>query len=355
MIQWKWLRSWEAVLAAALVVELLVLGAINPAFLSVENLLYSTSDFAHVILGALGLTLVVITAGIDISGVSIMGLASIVLGLSWVAGVDIWVAVLIALAVGSLAGAFNGLLVANTDVNPLVLTLGSMFMFAGVATGLPGVLDLLGFKAYGAGGFAAYQYEGITGLPKEFTALAHGGVGWVPNPLIAVLLFALALSAILHRTRFGRYLYLIGVNPNVARYSGVPVKSAIVAVYMLSAFGAAMAGVILTSYFTSARSDLGSEALLNIITAVVLGGTDILGGSGTVLGTLLAGLVLGFLRQGLLALGVSNDVIPIIVGGLLVGTVAVKLGLIAFNQKRGNRRAYQLEISETREGGGSPA
>jgi len=200
-----------------------------------------------------------------------MGLASIVLGLSWVAGADIWLAVLIALAVGSLAGTFNGLLVANTDVNPLVLTLGSMFMFAGIATGLPGVLDLLGFKAYGAGGFAAYQYEGITGLPKEFTALAHGGLGWVPNPLIAVLLFALVLSLILHRTRFGRYLYLIGVNPNVARYSGVPVKSVIVVVYTLSAFGAAIAGVILTSYFTSARSDLGSEALLNIITAVVLG------------------------------------------------------------------------------------
>ena len=271
MIAWKWLRSWEAVLVAALAVELLALGAINPAFLSVENLLFSTSDFAHVILGALGLTLVVITAGIDISGVSIMGLASIVLGLSWVAGADIWLAVLIALAVGSLAGTFNGLLVANTDVNPLVLTLGSMFMFAGIATGLPGVLDLLGFKAYGAGGFAAYQYEGITGLPKEFTALAHGGLGWVPNPLIAVLLFAQVLSLILHRTRFGRYLYLIGVNPNVARYSGVPVKSVIVVVYTLSAFGAAIAGVILTSYFTSARSDLGSEALLNIITAVVLG------------------------------------------------------------------------------------
>jgi AI-2 transport system permease protein len=177
----------------------------------------------------------------------------------------------------------------------------------------------------------------------------------VPNPLIAVLLFAVVLSLILQRTRFGRYLYLIGVNVNVARYSGVPVKSVIVAVYTLSAFGAALAGVILTSYFTSARSDLGSEALLNIITAVVLGGTDILGGSGTVLGTLLAGLVLGFLRQGLLALGVSNDVIPVIVGGLLVGTVALKLALITLNQKRGNRRAYQLELSETRKEGGSPA
>ncbi len=351
MTKWKWLRSWEVVLAVTLVVELLVLGAINPAFLSVENLLFSTNDFAHVILAALGLTLVVITGGIDISGVSIMGLASIVLGLSWVAGAEIWIALLIALSVGSLAGAFNGLLVAATDVNPLVITLGSMFMFAGVATGLPGILDWLGFRAYGAGGFAAYQYEGITGLPKDFTSLAHGGVGWVPNPLIAVLMFAAVLSLILHRTRFGRYLYLIGVNVNAARYSGVPVKAVIVAVYTLSAFGAAAAGIILTSYFTSARSDLGGEALLNIITAVVLGGADILGGSGTVLGTLLAGLVLGFLRQGLLALGVSNNVIPVIVGGLLVAIVALKLLLMSVNQQRANRHAYQLELSETIKGG----
>jgi len=342
----RWLKSWEFALVIVLAVELLVLGGINPAFLKLENLLFSTNDFAHVIIAALGLTLVIITAGIDISGVAIMGLASIVLGVSWVAGADIWLAVFIALLVGTLAGGFNGLLVALTDISPMVITLGSLFMFAGIATGLPGILASLGFQAYGAGGFSAYLYEGITGLPSEFTRFASGGIGWVPNPLIAVLAVAALLSLILHRTRFGRYLYLIGVNPEAARYSGVPVTRVLVSVYALSGFCAALAGVILTSYITSARSDLGSEALLSIITAVVLGGASILGGSGTVLGTLLAGLALGFLRQGLLALGVTSAVVPVVVGGLLVGIVALKLLTADFVQKRGNERSYQAHRSE---------
>ena len=338
----KWFKRWEFALVVALVVEILVLGAINPSFLNLQNLLFSTSDFTHVIFAALGLTLVIITAGIDISGVSIMGLASIVLGLTWVATGDIYLAVAMALVVGALAGAFNGAFVAFTDINPLVITLGSMFMFAGIATGLPGILAYLGFEAYGAGGFAAYQYEGITGLPMEFGNVALGGIGWVPNPLIAVLVLAAILSVVLHRTAFGRYLYLIGVNPGAARYSGVPVKAVLIGVYTISGLCAAFAGVMLTSYFTSARSDLGSEALLPVITAVVLGGASILGGSGTVIGTLLAGLVVGYLRQGLLALGVTSDVVPVVVGGLLIGIVAAKLLTADVSLKRRNRRTYRI-------------
>ncbi len=338
----KWLKTWEFALVVALVVEILILGAINPNFLSINNLLFSTSDFTHVIFAALGLTLVVITGGIDISGVSIMGLASITLGLTWVASGDINLAVAVALLVGCLAGAFNGAFVAFTDISPLVITLGSMFMFAGIATGMPGILAYLGFHAYGAGGFAAYQYEGITGLPPEFGNVALGSVGPVPHPLIAVLAIAAILSVVLHRTAFGRYLYLIGVNPGAARYSGVPVKSVLIGVYMISGVCAAVAGVMLTSYFTSARSDLGSEALLPVITAVVLGGASILGGSGTVVGTLLAGLVLGFLREGLLALGVISSVVPVVVGGLLIAIVAAKLMTADLSLKRRNQRAYRI-------------
>jgi len=344
----KWLKTWEFGLAVLLVLEILVLGAINPTFLNLENLLYSTSDFTHILLAALPLTLVIITAGIDISGVSIMGLTSITLGLVWVAGVNIFIAMFIALGVGILAGMFNGAFVASTDVNPLVITLGSLFMFAGIAMGLPGLLDALGFKAYGAAGFAAYMYEGISGLPHSFNQIAHGGIGWVPYPLLIVLAFAIFLGIILHKTRFGRYLYLIGVNEQAARYSNVPVKSTLVTVYALSGFGAALAGVVLTSYFTSARSDLGKEALLTIITVVVLGGADIYGGKGTIVGTLLAGFFIGFLRQGLLAMGVTSDVVPVVVGGLLVVVVALKLFITQYNQRRLNQQALKITAEERR-------
>ncbi len=337
----SWLRSWEAFLALALVVEIGVLGAINPAFLDIENLLFSTSDFAHVIIAAIGLTLVVITGGIDISGVSVMGLASIVLGLGFVAGLPIGVAVLLALAAGVAAGALNGAVVANTDVNPLVITLATLFLYAGIATGLPTLLDVLGFSAYGKGGFEAYQYEGITGLPKSFTWIGTGSFGWVPVPLILTLALALVAIWLLRATRFGRYLYFIGVSPEVARYSGVPVRKVLVGVYAFNGLTAAIAGLVLTAYFTSARSDLGNEALLNIITAVVLGGTSIQGGSGSVLGTVLAGLVLGYLRQGLLALGITSDVVPVIIGALLAASVALKIVLAHRRSASANRASYE--------------
>lgn len=336
-----WIKSWEAMLALALVVELAILGIISPAFLNVENLLFSTSDFTHVIIAAIGLTLVIITGGIDISGVSVMGLASIVLGLSFVAGVPIGVGVILALLSGVLAGAFNGAVVARTDVNPLVITLATLFLFSGIATGLPTLLDHLGFKAYGAGGFEAYQYEGITGLPKSFTWLGTGSIGWLPVPLLVTIALTAIAAWLLSRTRFGRFLYYIGVNADAARYSGVPLRRTLVSVYAFNGLCAAVAGLVLTAYFTSARSDLGSEALLNIITAVVLGGTSIQGGSGSILGTFLAGLVLGFLRQGLLALGVTSDVVPVIVGGLLVGSVALKIISATISQSRANRTAYE--------------
>ena len=343
MTKLGWLKSWEFMLLVALVVELAVLGMINPAFLNVQNLLFSTSDFVHVIIAAVGLTLIIMTGGIDISGVSLMGLASIILGLSFVAGAPIWLAVAVALGVGLLAGAFNGTVVANTDVNPLVITLALLFFYSGLATGLPTLLDMLGFKAYNAGGFEAYQYEGINGLPKSFTWFGTGRLGWVPMPLVVTIVLTLIAGWLLKHTRFGRFLQLIGVNPEAARYTGVPVKRTLITVYAINGFAAAVAGLVLTAYFTSARSDLGSEALLNIITAVVLGGSSIYGGEGSVLGTFLAGLVLGFLRQGLLSLGITSDVVPVIVGGLLIGTVAARIGISALQRKRANRAAYETE------------
>lgn len=328
----KAIKSWELALVILLFAEIFLFGTLNESFLNLDNLLYSTSDFAHIILAALPLTLVIITGGIDISVASVMGLSAIVVGVSWQGGVNIFVALILALLAGALAGIINGLLVANTDINPLVITLGTLFLYSGIATGVAGALGAAG-------------YEGISGLPRSFTHLSHGAVGSVPYPLIFILILTLLYSILLHWTRFGRALYLIGVNKKAAYFTGIPVKWVTVGVYMLSGLGAAMAGAHLTAYFTSARSDLGSEALLPVITAVVLGGTNILGGSGTILGTLVAALALGFLKQGLLALGVTNEVSQVVIGGLLVIVVVIKLLSSTLNQYRLNRRALQVRQS----------
>jgi AI-2 transport system permease protein len=321
----KIFRNWETALVAMLIVEIVAVGIINPSFLNIENLLYSTNDFAHIMLAALPLTLVMITSGIDISISSTMGLTSITLGLLWkVGGANIFVAMAGAILIGVLAGAINGWIVATTDINPLVVTLGTLFLYAGVATGLSRSL-------------VASSYEGISGLPESFTNLTHNSLGLVPYPIIFILIFSIFLYVILHHTGFGRSIYLVGVNPQAARYSGIPVKRVLIGAYALSGLGGAVGGVMLTSYLTSARADLGGGALLSIITVVVLGGTSNLGGTGTILGTFLASLVVGILKQGLLALGVTTDVSQVVIGLLLIVIVASKLGIAVLNQYRLNK------------------
>ncbi|HUX37152.1 MAG TPA: autoinducer 2 import system permease LsrD, partial [Rectinemataceae bacterium] len=157
-------RRWEFVLLLLIALEIAGFGLVNQSFFNVANLLYSTNDFAHILLVAIPFTLVVITGGIDVSVGSTMGLASIVFGILWkYSGLPIWEAFAVALILGALAGLLNGLLVAYTDINPLVLTLGTMFLFQGLATGL-------------AGSIGASGHNGIGGFPDGFTNLAYGAL-----------------------------------------------------------------------------------------------------------------------------------------------------------------------------------
>ncbi len=305
-------KRWESVIFLLLIVEIFVFGFFNSSFLNIKNIMYSTTDFAHISLVALPLTLVIITGGIDISIAAIMGLTSIVIGSTWSLGVPMEAAVFLGLLSGIAAGAFNGLLVAYSDIQPLVITLGTMFLYSGIATGI-------------AGSLGASGYNGIGDFPKGFLSLAYGDFGIIPLSMIYIILFALFLGFILHRHRLGRAIYLIGVNVDAALYNGIKVRKVIILSYTLTGLGSAIAGILLTSYFTSARSDLGSEALLPAITAVVLGGTNILGGSGTIVGTFIAAFFLGILKQGLMAVGVTNNVSQVVIGLVLIVAVAVKI------------------------------
>jgi AI-2 transport system permease protein len=322
-------KRWEFILLVLLFAELAFFGILNPGFLNLGNLLYSTNDFAHVLIVAIPFTLVVITGGIDISVPSTMGLVSIIFGLTWkFAGFPIWLALLAALGTGVLAGLINGLLVANTDINPIVLTLGTQFLYSGLATGLSGSI--------GASG-----YNGIGGFPDSFNNLAYGTVFGLPNALVFSLLFAAAIGVFLAKTGTGRSLYLVGVNRNAALFSGIKVRRSTVATYVLTGLGAAVAGIYLTAYFTSSRSDIGHDALMPILTAVVLGGTDINGGAGTILGTIIAAVLLGYLKQGLMTIGVTSDVSQVMVGIILIVTIIGKVLAGNAAQARLNRAALR--------------
>ena len=325
MSKFAFLKRWETVLAVLLVAEILFFGAINPAFLRPATLLYSTSDFIHIGIVALALTLVIITGGIDLSIGAVMGLSAITLGLLWVLGVNIWIACLCALMVGGLAGVINSIAIHVAQVNPLVITLGSGFLFSGAALVLSGLS--------GASG-----YEGISGFDDSFVELANVELFSLPFPLVIFLVATVVFMLLLHRTRFGRYVYLIGQNPRAARYAGIPQFRTLTIAYALTSIMAALSGLVLASYFGSARSDFGSAALMPAITAVVLGGTSIYGGKGTILGTALAVLVVGFFQTGLQIVGVSSHISNALSGALLVVVVALRslteMGRTAYLQWR---------------------
>ncbi|WP_404445922.1 autoinducer 2 import system permease LsrD [Sutcliffiella horikoshii] len=303
--------KWEGVLVLLILLECMIFGILSPSFLRIDNLLYSMNDFAFIALAAIPLTFVIITGGIDVSVGSIMGLTSIVLGVLWLSGMSIWLALVVALLVAVLAGGVNGALVASTNVQPLVVTLGTMFLFSGVALVI-------------SGGSSASGYEGISGFPASFVELANGTFLGVPNPIWFILLSVLFFGILLHYTRYGRNVFLVGINIKAASYSGIQTKGTVLSTYMLSGFGGGMGGIVLTSYFSSARSDLGAEAVLPVITAVVLGGTSIFGGKGSVLGTAIACIFIGLMQYGLQMSGLSSPHISVVIGSILILAVVMK-------------------------------
>ncbi|TCL06031.1 MULTISPECIES: autoinducer 2 ABC transporter permease LsrD [Sodalis] len=298
-------HGWEGALVVLLLAEILLFGAVNPRMLDVNMLLFSTSDFITIGIVALPLTMVIVSGGIDISFASTVGLCAIALGVLYQSGLPLALAVPLTLLLGLACGLLNAGLILYTGVNPLVITLGTLYLYGGSALLLSGLAGATG-------------YEGIGGFPSAFTDFANMTVLGLPMPLSLFVLTLLVFWLLMHRTRLGRQVFVIGQNPRVARYSAVPVGSTLCAVYGLTGLGSAVAAVLMVSYFGSARSDLGGALLMPAITAAVLGGANIYGGSGSILGTALATLLVGFLQQGLQMAGVASQVSSALSGALLI-------------------------------------
>ena len=304
--------GWVTTLIFILTLEIIVFGLINPRFFNFNVLLYSINDFAIIAIIALFETYVIITGGIDISVGSIIGLVSTVIGITWQNGnTNIWATIPIALAVGILCGLFSGYLVAYTGVQAMVVTLGGMILYSGIS------LVIIGMSGSSA-------YEGISGFPESFVNIANGSFFQIPNMVILFFILFVIAYILLHKTKYGRYIFLVGINKNAAVYSGINARLITMSTYVLSGLSAAIAGIIITSYLGGSRPDLGSETTLPIVTAVVLGGTAITGGRGNVAGTALAGIIVGIMRFGLQMANVSSEYISIATGLLLIIAVAAR-------------------------------
>ena len=301
-----WPRLPNGAIVAAIVAETVLFAIVAPNFLTVGNFFEVTRLSVELGLLAVALTPILITGGIDLSVGAMMGLAAVCFGAAirdWHA--PIAVALAAAMAIGLAGGTLNGLLIAALRLPPLIVTLGSMALFRGIAEGITG---------------AAVNY---TNFPGGFLFLGQGYLGgFIPAQLPVFLAVFSAFAVLLHRSTFGRALYAIGFSPEAARYAGIPVKRRIGLLYVLSGLVASLAAVIYVAHLGQARSDAGNGYELAAVTAVVLGGTSVFGGKGTLWGTLLGLLLLAVLQNGLQLAALPSELSGLLTGGVLIATIA---------------------------------
>lgn len=306
--------SWNLILIAILVLEFAVFGMANERFLRPALLLTAINDNLPTFMLSLFVTIVMVTGGIDIQVSSLVGLTSITIGVAWQDfGLPIWGAVGVAFLLVTLCGAFSGFLIAYCRVQAMVVTLGGSFLYSGMAL-LVSTLS------------KTESYLGISGFPEEFRVVGTYKVGdVVPIQILIYVLMLVVAFILLHKTKYGRRVFLTGVNESAAEYSGVNTRRVIMSTYVLSAIAAAIAGTVVTAYLGTSRSDLGGDLTMDIITAVVLGGTLSTGGKGSIVGTALASFLIAFLRFGLpLCFKVSTQYLDIPVGILLVAVIVFR-------------------------------
>ncbi|MDQ3488132.1 MAG: ribose ABC transporter permease [Acidobacteriota bacterium] len=281
-----------------------VLWALTPHFLTVPNLLNVAQQTSINAIVAVGMTFVIISGGIDLSVGSIVALSGVALGAALQGGQALPVALAIALGIGVTCGLVNGAIISWGGLPPFIVTLGMMSIVRGAA-------------------LVFTEGRPVSGFDPLFRSLAAGQLGGVPAPVIATLAVYLVAHVVLTRTTFGRYVYAIGGNEEATRLAGVSVRFHKTMIYAVSGLVSAMAAVILTARLNSAQPIAGMMYELDAIAATVIGGTSLMGGQGSLAGTLVGALIMAVLRNGLNLLGVSSFLQQIVIGAVIIGAVLV--------------------------------
>ena len=299
------LRSWEAILLVVAVAVFIGNTLLSPYFLNAWNLSDATFNFTEKAMIAFAMAMLIVAGEIDLSVASIIALASTAMGLAMTAGAGVPVIVLVGIGTGLICGAVNGFLVAGMGLPSIVVTIGTMSLFRGIA------FIVLGDQAF-------------TGYPPEFAFFGQGYVWWVISfELVLFALFALIYWAVLHRSTFGRAVYAIGNNATAAQFSGIRVQRVRFILFLLTGVMSGVAAVCLTSRLGSTRPSIATGWELEVVTMVVLGGVNILGGSGTIPGVVLAAIIMGMVTFGFGLLNVPGIVMSIFLGALLIGVIAL--------------------------------
>lgn len=315
-----YLLRWETILVGLLVAVIIGNTLYSPYFLDIYNLSDATFNFAEKAIVALPMALLILTREIDLSVAAIIAVASLATGLVMQTGAPWPLLLLVGPAVGALCGVVNGTLVTRVGLPSIVVTIGTMSLFRGIAQ------VVLGDQV-------------ITNYPADYQSMAQSYfIKWPPMYLSFVLFLVLALvfGIVLHKTAYGRKLFAIGSNPTAALFSGIPVNRIKFWLFVLAGLLAGLAATLLTARIGSTRPNIALGWELEIITMVILGGVSIAGGAGTITGVVLAVFILGLITFGLSLNNIPGIVISVIIGCLLIISIAapilIRRGLAAMRR-----------------------
>ena len=298
--------TWEVLLTIILLGSLAFGRLLSPVFVTADNLGNVLLDITEISLMALPMTFIIVMGEIDLSVASVLGASSALMGVLWHMGLPMPVAMALVVAGGAAAGLLNGWLVVRLGLPSLAVTIGTLALFRGLA------YVLLGDQA-------------VADFPASYTAFGMDTLagGFIPLPFTIVVVGAVLFATVLHATPFGRSLFAIGANASAARFSGIDVQKIKLRMFILSGIVSAIAGIIFTLRFTSARGDNGEGFELAVIAAVLFGGVSIFGGRGSLYGVLLSLLIVGVLRNALTLVDVSSETLTIVTGLLLLSSVLI--------------------------------
>ena len=305
----------ELVTVALVILAFIVGGLLSPYFLDFSFLLSYTSLYIEVGIMAIAMTFVIISANIDLSMASLLALVASLVGVMYFdLGIPMVLTIVLALVLGTLLGTFNGIMITRFGLPALAVTLATLALYRGVAQ------VLLGDDSR-----PRLAWSRDVTFPEWFTDIHRVYVPGtsIPITLVIFLVLAIVLGIVLHRTTFGRWVYAIGTNEVASRYSGIPTDRIKVGLFALSGFISAVAGLIMVSRLSVARYDHARGWELDVITAVVLGGTNIFGGRGTMFGTVAAYFLLIILRTGMGVANVKAESQLAVIGSLLIISVLV--------------------------------
>jgi len=281
---------------------------LSPYFFTTSNLLNVAQQSSIIAVISVGMTFVIITAGIDLSVGSVLAFSGVVMASVLHAGLPIPIGIIVGLGVGFSCGLLNGLLVSYGKIPPFIATLGMMSIARGA-------------------GLWFTDGRPISGFDDSFRYLATGEIFYIPVPVIIMIVVYVIAHLILTKTKMGRYTYAIGGNEKAAVLSGINIKLYLNIIYGIAGLLSALGAVMLTARLNSAQPIAGIMYELDAIAATVIGGTSLFGGKGTVIGTLIGALIIGVLRNGLNLLGVSSFIQQIVIGSVIIGAILLDTNL----------------------------